>query len=212
MSEPGPSAPPASPPGPARGFAFSRWERTAVWAILLVFLAIGWNNIRHFAFMGQDWTLHCGYADLLRARPGDWFQVNTTSRPLVYWLANLCRRCTGAESATVPYGDAHRAQVLTAFICVVANAAGLWFLHAASRSFFSAALLRIAALAFTAFLPVTIITAVVFAADTLTLLPFAVACWALGRCTAATALRPVIVFAGIAGIALCAGEFAKFTF
>jgi hypothetical protein len=179
-----------------------RAERLAVLLVLTLFVAIGLNNISHRAFIGQDFTFHLRATTYLFAHPGEWFVLDNTSRPLIYWLAIDGVRLTDNRA---PFEFA-------AVVCILLNGGALALLHDLARRVIFAPGLRVAALAFIAFLPVTLITAVVFAADALTPPFFVAAGWAIVRWAEATTRRDIVAFAALAGVALIAGNFAKFTF
>jgi hypothetical protein len=65
---------------------------------------------------------------------------------------------------------------------------------------------------FVAFLPATQVAAVVFAADAVCQLPFVLAGWSLLRALEAAGTRARLAYAIMAGLALCLGDFARFTF
>jgi hypothetical protein len=179
-----------------------RGECWAVGAILVVYLAVQANNLRHNVFIGQDNYFHFQSTRQMLAHPAQWFHLDFTDRPLLYWVGAVCLRLR-------PDLTAFR---LTSAVFVGLSAIALGFLHDGMRSFLRSPLLRVGALAAIAFLPVTVITCVVYAADTAAMLPFVVAGWSLVRCAEAASPRAVAGYALAAGGALCVGNLAKFTF
>jgi hypothetical protein len=188
-------APPAVEPLPG-------WERILVGLILAGFVVVGLNNIHNLAFIGQDFSFHVGCTNRLLGLPGQWFAQDVTSRPLIYWIALDALWLT----------DNRATYEVASGIFLLLNAAALGLVHDTTRRFIAAPLLRVAALAFVAFLPATSISSVVFAADAMATPPFALLCWSLIRWTEAEARRSGLFFAGLAGAALVIGNFAKFTF
>jgi hypothetical protein len=179
-----------------------RGERWAVGAILLVYLAVQANNLRHNVFIGQDNYFHFQSSRQMLAHPGQWFRMDLTNRPLLYWVGAACLRLTHQPDSFW----------LPAAIFVILSAVALWLLHDSMRSFMRSPALRVGALAGIAFLPVTVITCVVYAADTVAMLPFVLAGWSLIRSAEAISPRHTTGYALAAGGALCLGDLAKFTF
>jgi hypothetical protein len=177
-------------------------ERLILLLVLALFVAIGLNNISHRAFIGQDFTFHVRATTYLFIHPAEWFVLDATSRPLIYWLAIDGVHLTGNRA---PFEFA-------AVVCILLNAGALALVHDLARRVISAPALRLTAVAFIAFLPVTLITAVVFAADALTPPFFVTLAWAIVRWAEARTQRDIVLFAAVAGLALVAGNFAKFTF
>jgi hypothetical protein len=179
-----------------------RWERLATVLLLLGFVVIGVNNILNEAFIGQDYSFHVGCTNRLLGRPDAWFAQDVTNRPLIYWIAIDGIHLTNNRA---PFEFA-------AAVFLALNTAALWLVHDASRRFIAAPALRLAALALIAFWPATLITSVVFAADSVAMPPFALLCWSLLRWLEAHTTRASASFAALAGAALALGNFAKFTF
>ncbi len=185
----------APPPPPA-------WERRAILVLLGLFLVLGTNHIIHGAYQGQDYSMHVGSVSRLLAHPHEWFTQDFTNRPLIYWIALDVMALTG-DWAT---------QELTAALFVLFNAAALALFYDCSRRCIASPALRVAALALLATLPVTQITAVVFAADAMAPPFFALLCWSLLRWTEVSVPRAIFGYAALVGAALALGNFAKFTF
>jgi hypothetical protein len=193
--------PTAALPPPA--VSISACERWSVRVILLAFVVIQINSIRHSSYMGQDYITHVANTNLQIAHPASWIAMDATTRPLQYWIGALCHFLTGGKYT---YG---LASVVATLLATVA----LGLVHAGSRRFIASPSLRVAALAFIAFVPATLVTAVVYAADTFTLLPFALAAWSLVRSLESSAEPKAYAgFAALAGVALCLGNLAKLTF
>ncbi len=169
---------------------------------LAAYVAVQGNNIRHNVFIGQDNWFHFQSTRKMLADPGQWFRMDFTDRPLLYWIGAACLRLTNA-------GDSFW---LPASIFVLLSAAALWLLHDGTRSFIRSPCLRVGALIAVAFLPVTIITCVVYAADTVAMLPFVLVGWSLIRSFESKTPRAAAAYALAAGGALCLGNTAKFTF
>lgn len=195
-------APPAVsqvPPGPD---VFPRWERWAVWVVLVVFVAVGINLIHSLAFIGQDYTFHVACTERLMKNPGQWFTYDTTNRPLAYWIGAACAWFTHGRECWD----------LASLLFVFLNALALWLLHDSTRGFIASPLLRVAAVTSVAFLPPTLVTTVVYAADATAQLPFALTAWSLLRSIESRTTRARAGYAGLAGLTLCLGNLAKFTF
>jgi hypothetical protein len=188
-----------TPPSPAH---LPAWEKWSVALMLVLFVAICANEIQHLAFVGQDFGFHMGNTNRLLGRPDVWFSHDTTSRPMVYWIALNGISLPGYFA---PYAFA--ASVFTAL-----NTGALLLVHASLRQAVLTPSLRVAALALIAFAPVTLVTTVVFAADGLTMPFFALLCWSLTQWQRAPTLRTSLGPAIIAGLALSVAQFAKFTF
>jgi len=199
-SIPSPGAPAAATPAIEAGRG--RGERWAVGLILGVFVAVGFNHIHSNTLFGQDFDLHSRATEILLQDPSKWFPLDFTNRPLIYGL--------GAAGHWLTHGKAP--YELAAVICVLLNTLALYFAHDSTRRFIASPWLRISAVAFIAFLPVTQIAAVVYAEDAVAPLPFALAAWGLLRSLESVSARASLGYAVLAGLALCAGNFAKFSF
>ncbi len=179
-----------------------RWERWSVLLLLTVFAVFQANGIHNEAYIGQDYLFHLANTKDFIAEPSFWVAQDDTSRPLLYWLGGLGHVLTGGRWTY------EAVACLTTALAVAA----LGFLHAGSRRGVADPRLRVAALALIAFVPVTQVTAVVYAADALTLLPFAAACWSLARSVEAEDSRAALTYGLGAGAALVLGNLAKLTF
>jgi hypothetical protein len=177
-------------------------ERWGVIVILVIYVMVQLNNILHGVFIGQDFGLHEKFTQHLLANPSQWFIGNFTRRPLIFWIGEVCSKIGPAEFTY------QRAALVVVMLSVVA----LGFVYASTRRFIGSSGIRLSALAFIAFLPVTIIAAVVYAEDTVALLPFAVCCWALGRALDGDSPKGRMGFAVVAGLALVVGQLARFMF
>ena len=186
---------------PADEAAGPRWERWAEWLILGVFAVVGLNHVHSNTPFGQDFLLHSTATEALLADPSKWFPQDFTHRPLLYWIGGLGHWLTHGKA---PYETA-------AVIFVFMNTLALHVAHATTRGFIASPWLRIAGIAFVAFLPSTQVTAVVYAADALSLLPFVLTIWALWRSLESRSVRASAGYAIVAGLALCVGNFAKFS-
>lgn len=182
--------------------AAPRWERWAVAAILLSFSVIQGNSIRHSSFIGQDYGWHVANTERVVAQHQWWLAMNDTTRPMQYWVGGACQILTNGKYT----------YELTASIATLLAVLALSLVHASIRSVVRAPLLRVAALALISFLPVTLVTAVVYASDTFTLLPFALGVWSLGRSLEATDSRAAAGYALLAGMALILGNLTKLSF
>jgi hypothetical protein len=169
--------------------------------VLALFAAMAMDAIKNVATLGQDFGFHNEATQWMLAHPGRWF-VNSSSRPLLYWIGGFCFRFT-QDFAAYWY-----ASVIFAALGV----GMLKLLHAAMSRLIQAPLLRISALIFLAFLPVTVITTVVYASDTLALLPFVVIGWSLVLALEAVSTGKAAAYYGLAGLALLVGNFSKATF
>jgi len=195
-------AQPAADPLPPRAETLPRWERWAVRVVLAVFVAVGINLIHSLAFIGQDYTFHVACTESLMKNPGQWFTFDLTNRPLAYWIGATCAWFTHGRECWD----------LASLLFVFLNALALHLLHDSTRHFITSPQLRVAAVAFVAFLPPTLVTTVVYAADATAQLPFALVAWSLLRSIDARTTRASAGYAGLAGITLCLGNLAKFTF
>jgi hypothetical protein len=179
-----------------------RWETWAVRVILVGFLASAFDAIHNGTTSGQDSGAHMDFAHRVVTDPKTWFFLDFTSRPMIYWLGG----------ALIQFTHDQYAFQLASMLFVFAAVAALWLLHDASRRLIASPTLRVNALAFVAFLPVTIVTAVVYAGDTAAYLPFVLTGWSLVRCLEAESERKSWGYAGLAGAALALGNFCKATF
>jgi hypothetical protein len=179
-------------------------ERLAVWLILCLFVCSGINNIHNLAYAGQDYGVHADFAGQIHDNPGRWFHMDTTSRPLIYWLGSLGMWLFNERGPPV--------FVFSSAIFLLLNAAALGLMHATMRRFIGSPVLRVAALLLIALLPSTQIVSVVYANDAVAQFPFALLCWSLLRVLEAESRPAAAGFAALAGFALCLGNFGKFTF
>ena len=181
---------------------FPRWEKWLVLGILAGFVIVAGRVIHNFGWTAQDIGFHVDCTRQVLANPGRWFFMDLTSRPLLYWTGAACLRLTHSSSGFT----------LAATVFSVCGAAALGLLHHSSRRFIPSPILRCSALAFVAFLPVTVCVTVAYAADTVALLPFALAAWSLIRAIEAPGQAKTLGYASLAGMALAVGNFAKATF
>jgi hypothetical protein len=188
-------APPAQTPA---------WERLVVWLILSLFVCIGINNIHNLAYAGQDYGVHADFAGQIHDNPGRWFHMDTTSRPLIYWVSSFGMWLFKDRGSPV--------FVFSSVVFLLLNAAALGLAHATTRRFIGSPVLRVAALLLIALLPSTQIVSVVYAQDVAAQFPFALLCWSLLRVLEADSRPAAVRFAALAGFALCLGNFSKFTF
>jgi hypothetical protein len=195
---PGSSAAVSPPPA---GLSLKR-ERWIVAAVLLVFVAIELNNINNLGFAGQDFVFHGTCTEQIVAHPEQWFRMDTSNRPLIYWIGGLCLLATKGKY-TCELGSA---------VFLLLAVITLWLLHDSSRDFIRSPVLRLAAFILIVFLPLTIVTSVVYAPDGPALLPFVLAGWSLLRALRAETGRAAFGYALLSGLALIAGNFTKLTF
>ena len=195
---------PASGKLPAPPAQTPAWERLAVWLILSLFVCSGINNIHNLAYAGQDYGVHADFAVQIHDNPGRWFHMDTTNRPLIYWVSSFGMWLfKGSDSPVF---------VFSSVIFLLLNAAALGLVHATTRRFIGSPVLRVAALLLIALLPSTQIVSVVDAQDAVAQFPFALLCWSLLRVLEADSRPAAASFAALAGFALCRGNFSKFTF
>ena len=146
--------------------------------------------------------MHVANTNKLIAEKSGWVALNFTTRPLVYWVGGVGHLFTGGRYT----------YEFAASVAAAQAALALGLLYSASRRLMGNPVLRISALAFIAFLPVTIVTTVVYAADSFALLPFALAAWAMARAVKAAATRAALGYAGLTAFALIYGNLAKLPF
>lgn len=179
-----------------------RWERAGLLVLLAGFLAVESQLIRQGATYGQDFGFHAASTEGLMQHPHVWFYMDTTSRPLLYWIGGLCLRAAGPAQG-------YR---LASHVFALLGAGALAVLHAGSRRLVSSPVLRLCLVAFVACLPCTLVTTVVYAADTLATLPFVLAAVTLALALEERSLPACAGWAAAAGAALALGNFAKATF
>lgn len=178
------------------------WERWCVYAVLCLYLVVQCNNVHNFAFAGQDFSAHVAITKKILEDPARWFYLESTDRPLLYWVGIACASFTRSRYT----------YDLASLIFVVLSAVSLFLLHASMVLFIKNPLFRISGLVFVTFLPATIISSVVFAADTVALLPFSLLVFLLSQIAAQTNPTRDLVFSGLATISFCIGILAKATF
>ncbi len=190
-------------PTPVPAVPVPRWENWALWGLLLVYLVVQVNNIHNLAFRGQDFDFHAGFTkELMQRTDGTWFKMDSTSRPLLYWLGGACERYTHGAYA----------YELAAMIGMLAGLPALVVLHISMRRFIVRPELRVAVLVLMTLLPVNVIVGVVYSGDLFALLPYAVVGWALVRSLEAATEWGSFGYAVVGGLMLAAANFAKFTF
>ncbi len=170
--------------------------------ILTLFVAVAFNAIHNGAIMGQDFSVHLTSTNRLLREPDKWFAGNITNRPMLYWIGGWC---VWFSHDKYPYQ-------LASMLFTLSGAAALGFLHDATRRVIISPLLRVTGLALLAFLPLTVLTTVVYAADTVALLPFVLAGWSVMRSLEQDSGPKAVGFAALAGVAFSIGDFAKATF
>ena len=179
-----------------------RWERWALWLILCVFVIVGLNHIRTNTVYGQDFLLHSTATQNLIAHPEQWFPQDFTNRPLVYWI--------GALGHWLMPGT--REWDTAGMIFIVLNTLALFLLHRTTLRFIRSPGLRLSTVLLAGFLPATQVAGIVYAADAVSQLPFALTIWSLLASLEATSHRSRVSYALLAGFALCLGDFARFPF
>lgn len=189
-------------PSPSLRNPLPALERVAVGLILAGFLAVSIHAIGNRAWCGQDFGFHSSCTRQMIEHPGLRFFQDPSNRPLLYWIGSAFVRAAGP-------GAGYPAAAV--FFSILA-ATALLLLHDALRGAIATPSLRVAALCFLAFLPATVITAVVYAADTPALLPFVLGGWCLTRSFDAPSGKGAAAHAAAAGLAFIAGAFAKATF
>ena len=177
-------------------------ETWTLCVVLALFVVVGFNHIHSNTVYGQDFLLHSSTTENLLAHPDQWFPQDFTNRPLVYWIGAGCHWITHGKAPWEMAGA----------VFVLLNTAALFFLHDSTRRFIRSPWLRIATVTFAAFLPATQVATIVYAADAVCQLPFALTLWSLLRSAEADSRRSRIGFALLAGLALSLGAFARFTF
>ena len=187
---------------PAPEAAGPRWESWAEFLILGVFAVVGLNHVHSNTPFGQDFLLHSNATEALLADPSKWFPQNFTNRPLIYWIGAFGHWLTHGKA---PYE-------MAAVIFVLMNTLALHVAHATTRGFIASPWLRLAGISFIAFLPSTQVSVVVYAADAVSLFPFVLTIWGLWRSLEARSVRASAGYAAVAGLALCLGNFAKFSY
>ncbi len=204
-----PAQPGASPaacpmaPGPGRKDQVPPlWETWLIRVILGLFVTVAFRAIHHNAMHGQDISTHMIHTRRMLDVPGLWFTNDITFRPLLYWIGGWCVQFTNGT-----YG-----YQLASMIFTLAGATALALVHDATRRVIGTPVLRVAGIALIAFLPMTVITTVVYAADTAVSLPFILAGWALMVCLEQAVERRAAGFAALAGLAFAIGNLTKATF
>jgi len=178
------------------------WEKWLVRLILAGFVVVAFNAVHSGTSVGQDMDVHMANTQRLWAQPSQWASGNQTFRPLLYWIGGLCVWLThdtfGYELASMTFA--------------LFGAGALALVHDAERRVISSPLLRTAGVALVAFLPLTVITTVVYAADTVATLPFFLAGWGVMRCLEEPSDREAMGYAALGGLGFVIGNFAKATF
>jgi hypothetical protein len=179
------------------------WEIWAVRVLLALYVVVQVNNIHNQAFHGQDFDYHVSFThELAERKDGTWFKMDSTSRPLLYWLGGWCERYTYTA-----YGFQ-----MAAMIGMLLVVPAVLVVHRVLRGLVARPELRLAVLAVMTLLPVNVIAGVVFSGDLFALLPFVTVAWALGRSLEAAGERAGLGWAALAGGVLAAANFGKATF
>lgn len=180
----------------------SLWERWGLRILLLLFVAVSFNNIHNQAFIGQDYALHHDSTHWILNHPDHWFYLDATNRPLIYWL--------GCAGYWLTRGRDEFA--MAAYLCVLLNTLALWLLHATLGHALRSPVLRLSTVALIAFLPATLIASVVFAADAVAQFPLALAIWGILGAVHARTKWTLVGYTFVASSALALGNLAKFTY
>ena len=192
----------SSPHAPSKSEA-PAWETWAVRVLLALFVVVQLNNIHNQAFHGQDYDYHASFThELAERKDGTWFKMDSTSRPLLYWLGGWCERYTYTA-----YGFQ-----LASMIGMLLGVPAVLIVHRVLCRLVARAELRLALLVVMTLLPVNVIAGVVFSGDLFALLPFVAVAWALGRSLEAPGERAALTWAALAGGVLAAANFGKATF
>ena len=132
-----------------------KWERWALWVILAVAAAAGFNHVHTNTVFGQDFALHSRATEAMLKDASVWFPQDFTNRPMIYWVGVAANWLTHGKSIYETAGC----------LCVLLNTLALFLVHSSTRRFIRSPWLRISALAFIAFLPTTQVSTVVYAGD-----------------------------------------------
>jgi hypothetical protein len=170
--------------------------------VLAAFLVVALSAIYNGAVGGQDFPLHLALTEQLLRHPEKWFTRDITNRPLLYWIGGFCEK----------FSHGMYTFQLASIILTLSGTAALGLLHDATRRVISSPVIRVAGLALLAFLPLTVITTVVYAADTVASLPFVLAGWSVVRSLEQSSDRKAAAFAGLGCLAFAVGNFSKATF
>lgn len=138
-------------------------ERICLWIICFLYAGVLLNNVHNQVFQGQDWISHHKFTLQLVNDLENAFRTDLTNPPMLYLI--------GAAFHGFTHGK-YFAE-MTALFFVALNLVALVLYHRICKFLIRSWGMRLAALTFFAFLPVTIITTSVYASDALTLLPFA---------------------------------------
>jgi hypothetical protein len=189
-------------PSQAQGSGVPAWETWIARLILAGFVIVAFNAIHSGTTVGQDQGIHIADTQRIWAQPGRWFTDNLTFRPLLYWVGGL-----GVWFSNDKFG-----YELASVVFTLAGTAALALVHDAERRVIASPLLRVAGLALVAFLPLTVITTVVYAEDTAVSLPFILAGWGVMRCLEESVEARAVGFAALGGLGFVIGNISKATF
>lgn len=185
--------------GVASRVSIPAWEYWGLAVFLALYGILQTRNIYHFAYIGQDFPFHRFCTEEALEHPSEWFHLDATNRPLIYWI--------GAGCAIVTRG--HYTFETAAIVTSVCSAFGIIAVWLAIMQFITRPIFRLLAVGFLSLLPTYVMTAVVYAADALAALPFIALCWSLQRYLVEP--RPAR-WAAIGCLAYIAGIFSKATF
>ena len=193
----------STPPQASSETKAPAWEIWSVRVLLAVYVAVQVNNIHNQAYHGQDFDFHASFThELAERKDGTWFKMDSTNRPLLYWLGGWCERYTYTA-----YGF-QLASMLGMLLVIPA----VLMVHRVLLRLIVRPELRLAVLSVMTLLPVNVIANVVFSGDLFALLPFVTVAWALGRSLEAPGEREGWGWAALAGGVLAAANFGKATF
>lgn len=180
----------------------SAYELGARRILQAVFFVVGLKAIYQGAFIGQDFGFHYECVQSVLSAPHQWFHMDVTSRPLIYWLAAACHTFTHGN-----YGIP-----LTSLLFLTFTTISFAWLHRTLACCIKSPVLRLGAITVVAALPVVLVSTVVFAADAPTL-PFALlVIYLLVRGLDVSPATNSARWITTAGLCLGAAQFAKFTF
>jgi hypothetical protein len=148
-------------------------EDVLIWGALLFFVALQLNAISKGNFAGQDYQRHCENIRLASEHP-----LTTFLRPVMDGTGMVSLYHVAGGSIYRIFGEKGSWRII-ACLNLLANVLAFLLIGRLLRKIFFSSVMRIAAFIFILFLPLTVITTVVVAADAATVWLFVVMVWLL---------------------------------
>ena len=171
-------------------------------ALNLLFVAVGFLLISQRTFAGQDFGVHNDLTHRLLHHAKYAFAFDKTNPPMLYIIGAAFIRL---------FGEEQYARACACFFLLL-NTISLNFLFLIARRMSQSFLAAFTGTTLLAFLPVTLITSVVYASDALAVLPCMLILWTSIKLLEGKEQKISVVHSAIFGFSLAFAAYVKYTF